>query len=457
MFFSRSENDNAKEIMFYVKRRENLIKTVKERFPNVKSGFVVIFGDFEKNFSIPFQQDASFYYLTGVIEPGAVLIIDLKGSSTLYIPCHERPRTNWYYLALSAKEEDALKVGVNEIKELGKPFKGHDSYSYVSYQEYESLLKFFETVKKEQGTIFTLYPSESTNYCLQRFLIDRVNSFLPGFNYMIVDISPIVEAMRRKKDKHEIELMKKAVEITIQAHNKAAQAVVSSRKECEVQADFESIITKSHAQRACPTIVASGQHSTILHYFDNGGDMKKGDLVIVDGGAVFNHYCADITRTYPVSGKFTKRQREVYSLVLELQENIASIARPGYWLNNKEQPDKSLTSLAQLFLKKHNYPMLHGIGHFLGIDIHDVGDYSKPLQEGDVITIEPGIYIPEESLGIRIEDDYLVEKNSLRCLSAALPKKPDEIEKLMLSDGVLASSFILIFLLILVVGKKVVF
>jgi Xaa-Pro aminopeptidase len=452
--FSKKTSGN---ITCYQERRENLIKTVKERFPKVKNGYLVIFGDFEKNFSIPFQQDASFYYLTGIIEPGAVLILDLIGRSTLYIPCYERSRVNWYYLALSANKEDALKVGIDEIKKLGEPLKGYNSYSYLSNRECESLIDFFKIVQKNDGTIFTLCPSQNNEYCFQRFLIDHINSFLPDFKQMIVDISPVVEAMRRKKDKHEIALMRKAVEITIQAHKNVAQFITSAKKECDVQAAFESVITKLHARFACPTIAASGQHSTILHYFDNGSDIKRGDLVLVDGGAIFEYYCADLTRTYPVSGKFTKRQREVYSLVLELQEYIASIAKPGYWLNNKEKPEMSLTSIAQLFLKQHDYSMSHGIGHFLGIDIHDVGDYNQPLQEGDVITIEPGIYLKEENLGIRIEDDYLVGKNGVTCLSAALPKKPDEIEKLMLPDGIFASSFIIIFILVLVVGKKVLF
>src|SRR6185436_7465046 len=133
---------------------------------------------------------------------------------------------------------------------------------------------------------------------------------------------------------------------------------------------------------------------------------------------------------YPVSGTFTKRQREVYDLVLETQEYIASIAKPGMWLSNKNKPEQSLNDLAKKYLTERGYGSYfpHGIGHFLGLDVHDVGDYALPLREGDVITIEPGIYIPEENLGIRIEDDYWIVKDGVVCLSEFIPKRAEDIE-----------------------------
>ena len=126
--------------------------------------------------------------------------------------------------------------------------------------------------------------------------------------------------------------------------------------------------------------------------------MNKGDLVVVDIGAEIAYYCADLTRTYPVSGVFSKRQREVYDLVLQTQRYIETLAKPGMWLTNKDNPDKSLHHLARTYLKDLGYDKYfnHGLGHFLGLDVHDVGDYTQPLKEGDVITLEPGIYIPRK-------------------------------------------------------------
>ncbi|MBM3887011.1 M24 family metallopeptidase, partial [Candidatus Dependentiae bacterium] len=145
------------------------------------------------------------------------------------------------------------------------------------------------------------------------------------------------------------------------------------------------------------------------------------------------YYAADLTRTYPVNGKFTKRQREVYQAVLETQLYVESIARPGMYLKNPKKPEESLHHLAVDYLKDLGYAefFVHGIGHYLGLDVHDVGDYSEPLEAGDVFTIEPGIYIPRESLGVRIEDDYVMSDEGAVCLSFELPKEADEIEEMM--------------------------
>jgi len=412
-------------------RRKELCKTIKEQFPHVKSGLIVILGGFE-HAHMRFRQDSSFYYLTGIVESGVVLVIDLEGETTLYCPCYAKEaRLTWTGSQLNA--DHTSTYGLDEIKCLGQMLKGYQSCPCGTRQDYELLLELFLKEKEKKGSIFTLCPSNSSVYCWQRLFLEHINSLLPGFDKQLIDISPILESMRRKKDLHEIELLYKAAEITMLAHDAVSQAIASDVKECEVQASLEYIITGSEARIAFPSIVASGKRSTILHYVDNNNIMKEGELVIVDIGADYNYYCADVTRTYPVSGFFSKRQREVYDMIYELQEYIAAITKPGYWIVNEEQQKKSLYHLAKEFLKEHGYAqyMQHGIGHFLGIDVHDVGDYKKPLQEGDVITIEPGIYIPQEKLGIRIEDDYWVVKDGLICLSEALPKKADEIESMV--------------------------
>ena len=156
------------------------------------------------------------------------------------------------------------------------------------------------------------------------------------------------------------------------------------------------------------------------------------ELVVVDIGAEYEYYAADVTRTYPVSGMFTDEQQELYRTVLEAQEYVFDLARPGMFIRNESQPELSLHHHAVNFFKERNLHeyFTHGIGHFLGLDVHDVGDYKEPLKSGDVITIEPGLYIPKKGLGIRIEDDYVIVDDGAVCLSDELVKEPEEIEDL---------------------------
>jgi len=425
--------DSIKDAELYIIRRKELIRRIKEENPQIKNGIIILFAGFENDHT-RFRQDSSFFYVTGITEPGVVLAINLQGGSELYIPHFAQyNRAQWVGSALTTSEEDALRVGVDKIRLLGGAFKGYQACACPSHEEYKELLELFLQEQKNNGSIFTLCPESGSSYCWQRLLLGHINSLVPGFNQMLVDTSSIIEEMRRIKDMHEIEQLYEAAEITMLAHEVAAHSIVSGVNEREVQASLEYMITGSGAYCAFPSIVASGQQATTLHYLDNMAEIKDGELVIVDIGADYNHYCADITRTYPVSGFFSDRQRELYELVLETQEYIASIAKPGYWLSNEEEPDKSLNHLAKAFLKERGYAeyMLHGIGHFLGLDVHDVGDYKKPLRENDVITIEPGIYLPQESIGIRIEDDYWVVKDGVICLSEGLPKKPADVEALV--------------------------
>ena len=203
--------------------------------------------------------------------------------------------------------------------------------------------------------------------------------------------------------------------------------------ECEVQASLEYMMTGAGSRPAFPSIVATGKNATILHYMENNASLQDGQLVVVDIGSVFEGYCSDLTRTYPVSGKFTPRQKELYNLVLDVQKYIADLAKPGMYLRNNNHPDQSLHHLAENYFKKYGYDQyfIHGIGHFLVLDVHDVGAYDQPLQPGDVITIEPGIYLPEESIGVRIEDDYWIVEDGVVCLSEEIPKDADQVESLV--------------------------
>ncbi|MCX5922271.1 MAG: aminopeptidase P N-terminal domain-containing protein [Candidatus Dependentiae bacterium] len=425
------EQKKQHDFSLNVLRRKDLISVIKQTHPG-KDGVIVLFAGFESEYR-SFRQESSFYYLTGITEPGVALVVDLHGQSTLYIPNCADARSQWMSASVALTQANATNIGINTVSTLGGSCVGYQFHPFFPRAEYETLLADLSKLIESQKTIFTLSPNNAYGYVEQRLVLKRLEEFLPGLSQSIVDISPLVAEQRRIKDMREIESLYSAVEITTMAHEAAARAIEHDVMECEVQATLEYIFTAAGATQSFPSIVGSGKNSTVLHYTVNSATMKNGDLVVVDIGAEFGHYAADLTRTYPVSGKFTKRQREVYNVVLETQEYIADIAKPGYWLNNKDVPEKSLNHLAKAFLAKKGYEkyFIHGIGHYLGLDVHDVGDYKKPLEVGDVFTIEPGIYIPTESIGVRIEDDYWVVKDGVVCLSDQLPKKAEDIEALM--------------------------
>ncbi len=414
-------------------RRENLVNLVKQKFPEVKNGIILFFGNFEQE-AIKFRQESSFYYFTGISEPGTAFSLNLDGTSNFYAANTGQSRAHWIANCIDPLTCKPADIGFDELNYLGEKIKGYEFYPFFDSEEYMNLISYLREVINKNGKIFTLNPQNQRQYFEQRFILNRINQFLPGFENSLIDISPIVAKMRRKKSQKEIEALYKVVDITILGQEAAIQVIESGKFENEVQAAIEYVFTVSNCELAFPSIVGSGKNSTILHYVANNKKMEKNDLVVVDIGAKFEHYCGDLTRTYPVSGKFSKRQREIYEIVLETQEYIADIARPGLWLSNKEKPDESLNHIAREFLKEKNYEkyFLHGIGHFLGLDVHDVGDYANPLEPGDVITIEPGIYISQENIGVRIEDNYWIVEDGVVCLSEHLPKSVDEIEKLMI-------------------------
>jgi Xaa-Pro aminopeptidase len=246
--------------------------------------------------------------------------------------------------------------------------------------------------------------------------------------------------MRKVKSAAEIALLQKAIDITGEAQHDIAAALRPGMYEYEVQALLEAAFTRHGAERpGFPSIVGSGIYSTILHYSENHKKIDDGDLVVCDIGAEYSLYTADITRTYPANGKFTARQRAVYQLVLDTQAASAAYWKPG-------MTHADLQQFAQTFMRKsplrardadgREYTMdhffIHSLGHWLGMDVHDTGDYILPITVGSVFTIEPGIYIQTEKLGVRIEDDYVIAPdNTLRKLSEKIPSTPDDIERLM--------------------------
>lgn len=417
----------------YAQRRAELLSAVQNAYPMLnKQSIIVLIGGFENERTV-FRQESSFYYLTGISEPGVVLVMTMDGSTTLWYPASYEKRFQWVDMPVDIRTDQIKQWHINQSRVLGEASTGFQMHPFFPREEYAIFIDYLESIVSKGARLLTLSPNDPGSYVEQRLILERLKTFVPTIHDTIVNISSFVHTMRRRKDMHEIELLYKAVDITCLAHEAAARSIGNDSSEAEVQASLEYIMIGSGARPSFPSIVAGGKNSTILHYHTSADNLTKGDVVVVDIGAEYKMYCGDITRTYPVSGTFNVRQKELYQLVLDTQEYIAEQIRPGIWLNNAQNPENSLNHKAKQFLKDLGYGEFfsHSIGHFLGLDVHDVGDYQHPLQEGDVITVEPGLYIPQEKIGIRIEDNYWVVKDGSVCLSEHLPKRIDAVESFM--------------------------
>jgi Xaa-Pro aminopeptidase len=430
--------ESQAEQSVYARRVNALLQTIKAQYPHVRNGCIMLVASFENSRTL-FHQDSSFYYFTGITEPGVVYLLDLEGNRTLMVPRYAGNRAQWVVSTIDEFTEEPEAWGLDSIEMLGAQLPGYQIAAWASEEAYAGLCESLKAYVEKQGSIFVIGPAFAQETSDSRIVLERLKNFVPGLSDTLVDVSSLVASMRRIKDMAEIEFMYSVVELSVMAHEAAAQAIAQDVLECEVQAQVEYIFTAAGARPAFPTIVASGDASTILHYTAGESPLQAGDLVIVDCGADKSYYCGDLSRTYPVSGTFSIRQKEIYNLVLELQTHIARVVKPGFWFSNTQEPEKSLNHIAKKFLSEHggyeNY-FVHGIGHFLGIDVHDMGDISQPFVEGDIITIEPGLYLPEERIGVRIEDNYWISKNGAICLSEALPRKPEDVELFMKGQNI---------------------
>ena len=249
------------------------------------------------------------------------------------------------------------------------------------------------------------------------------------------NLRPIVDSMRLVKDAEELSRLRMAIDISVQGHLAAMRAGRPGAFEYEIEAAFEGEVRRQGADRlGYPSIVGSGPNGTTLHYDANRRRVQDGELVVVDAGAEYGQYTADITRTWPVNGKFSSRQKAIYTLVLGSQQAAFDAVRPGVKM-------ATLDSISRAYMREHSGSLcgentcdefyIHGLGHWIGMDVHDVGDYTTPLAPGMVLTLEPGIYLPDEALGVRIEDDVLVTAAGAEWLSTGAARTVDEVERVM--------------------------
>ncbi|MFA5075413.1 MAG: Xaa-Pro peptidase family protein [Candidatus Babeliales bacterium] len=418
-------------------RREQVLDFLRRENPELKNSMMILFADFENTRSV-FRQESSFYYLTGITEPGAVLCSYLDGTEILYLPNYGGAREKWVSTVFKNNSVENLSklFCVSSVKFLGQSCNSYIFPPLFAKEYYENLLFDLNTFFKNnfEYLLFSPFDNFYRNYFFQIQIYKNILEYLPYLQDVTRDLAPLIHYMRRFKDEYEVDLIYKAIQITSMAYQTVASVISPGCFENEIQAIAESVFTQSGAMGpAFPSIVASGINTTILHYTDRDKKLDAGELVVVDMGAQYQYYASDLTRTFPVSGKFSKEQLEIYNIVLDTQNYIESIAKPGMFLNNKEEKNVSLNHIAINFLQKKGYEkyFAHSIGHFLGLDVHDTVSNEYPLAVGDVFTIEPGIYIPEKHLGIRIEDDYLMTQDGVICLSYQLPKNSNEIEELM--------------------------
>lgn len=414
----------------YRTRRADLRKVLGD-------GVTVLFGrteDREEDLRTGFFQESNFYYLTGWREPGAILML---------APLAEDPKAPGYAAKAKVPREILFlpERNAEEEKWTGRKLGPSDPQA-KSATGFEMVMPA-EKFEAELAVALEAYPRIYT--LTDQPAAERLKQLAPLRG--ISSAAPAIAKLRMHKSPEEIALIQHAIDVTIEAHRAAWQRAAPGLYEYEIAATMMDVYQDAGCERsAYAPIVGSGPNSVYLHYSRNNRRMDAGEVLLMDVGAECAGYAADITRTIPVSGKFTRRQREIYDIVLGAQKAAIAAVKPGQTLS-KTAPN-SLYRIAYDYIDSHGKDLhgdslgkyfTHGLGHHVGLDVHDASDPSAPLEAGMVITIEPGIYIPEEDLGVRIEDMVLVTEQGAKLLSAALPREPGEIEKLLARGGAAAS------------------
>lgn len=430
----------------YKERREQLMAKIGNGTAIFSSAPVAVM---HNDVEYTFRQDSDFFYLTGFNEPEAVAVLAPHHEEhrfVLFVQPKEPEKEVWtgYRTGVEAAKE---KFGADEaypIAELNEKLPKYLEKADRIYYHLGREKTFNDTIIKHWQMLMAGYPKRGTG----PIAIESTN--------------PILHSMRLVKSAMELELMRKAVEIAVEAHNHAREFAKPGRYEYEVQAEIEHIFRKRGALGpAYPSIVASGANSCILHYIENNRQMLEHDLLLIDAGCSYGYYNSDITRTFPVSKKFTAEQKILYEIVLKAQKEAIAQVQPGNPYNQFHDTAvrvlvEGLMDLGLLvgdieeIIKEEKYKpfYMHRTGHWLGLDVHDAGVYKhgenwQNLQAGHIVTVEPGLYIgpdiqpvegqpaiPERwrGIGIRIEDDVLVTVEGHEVLTSGVTKSVEEME-----------------------------
>ena len=365
-----------------------------------------------------FVQESNFYYLTGVSEPGAALILApgaMHHKEILYLQPRDPDIENWNGRRLPLGKALQEATGFEQVRRIGR--LGGD------------LSRLLQSSKKAAflGPIVSATSEVPPALAILRKGQERV----PGTT--LDNLAGLIPEMRRVKTPYEIERIQKAVEVTGKGLVAAMQSVRPGMQEFQLQSIVDHTYEMEGAQfLGFSTILAWGPNTTVLHYTKNDQHIRDSGLVLIDTGAAWEHYSADVTRTFPVGGTFSEREKEVYELVLKASDEAIKRVRVG--ANYYE--DVNLTAKGIIEEAGYGEYWMHGAGHFVGLDVHDAGDYDLPLKAGVVVTVEPGIYIPDEGIGIRIEDVVLVTEDGPVVLSRHIPRTVADIERTMAQRAV---------------------
>ena len=371
-----------------------------------------------------FEANRHFYYLTGLRRENMILVLrksENGNQSMLYIEKSDPNAERWTGKMVTVEEAKSIS-GIDDVR-FTASFQAQLDYLLGS-----STLStcYFDCYRHQQ--------SDLPDYNLakaQQFAAEH-----PGIT--VRNLWPMAAKLRMQKDEDEVALTEHAIDITDKALQRVLTTLEPGMKEYQAQANFEHMVHYLGAEGpSFPTIAGSGKNGCMLHYETNRDTCQDGTLLLLDLGVRYQGYCSDITRTYPVGGKFSERQRKVYEIVLKANKEVAAQAKPG--MTTKELNEICKKVLTQgcmelgLIDKEEDIGKyyMHGVSHHLGLDVHDVTVEGVKLAPGSIITDEPGLYIDEWEIGIRIEDDLLITEDGCRVLSAAIIKEPDEIEAFM--------------------------
>jgi Xaa-Pro aminopeptidase len=380
----------------------------------------------------PYVPNRNFYYLTGLTRENFILLLGKSGDRLfdfLFIEEASDYATKWLGSRMTREEASVLSgIAVERIRFLGD-FPGFLNDAILS-----------DSRKALMAMPKALYLDLYRDQPLGRpSSLDETQSIRDNYPELkIKNANEILDRLRMVKDDAEIREIESAIDYT----RKGIEAILSIARPGSNEHEFDALF--DYTIRICGsegvsfnTIVASGKNATVLHYEANNQTINDGELVLLDLGALSGPYAGDISRTFPVNGTFSPRQRQFYDLVLSVNKHLIQIAKPGMMVSELNQIAKTKLAEGLIALRLIDDPTridqyyYHSVSHYLGLDVHDVGTYQVPLVPGMVMTIEPGIYVAEEGIGIRIEDNILITENGCRNLSAAIIKEVDEIEKFM--------------------------
>lgn len=391
-----------------------------------------------------FHQDPNFYYLSGFREPNAMLLIfkdetvidSIKTNEIIYIPEKDAEKEVWTGRQLgtqAAMEKLGIKLAKKNTNFTDKNF----DFSVFSEVLYINPADDIRDDKNDKGDLYNLVKTFRN-----RIDSDKVKSNK-------IKLKNFLDQLREIKQPEELALIQKAIDITCDAQIELMKSLTPEMTEYQTEALVEYIFKKEGAEHpGFPSIMGSGENSCILHYTSNRKPLLKNDLLVSDIGAEYHGYTADVTRTIPVNGKFNEEQKIIYNLVLQAQEAGIEACKAGnkFWDPHTAATKVISEGLLKLGIIKNTFQVnkyfTHGTSHYLGLDVHDAGTYG-PLKENSIITVEPGIYIPEGSdcdkkwwnIGVRIEDDILITSGKPVILSAKAPRKTEDIEQLMKEKG----------------------